>query len=788
MTAPLTIGPLNETLGVLTPDMGAVVATGAARDDRADILERRGLGLGQRRPEGGVRIGFLMGRSFTHLSNAEEIVRLLVGWGATAELLNLGDDLFDVAQARLDYDLYVLKGRSDLAMSVAADLHAAGAALLNQYPVTALLRDRIVTFRVLQLAGVPVPETFVASHASQLLPALDGGPLIVKPYLRSRRQGAVVRDAAELAALGPIEEPVFAQRYHPPDGPDRRIYSIGREMLGVLRVRTAGPSDNHGGPCSLSPELVEIARRCGATLGIDLFGVDVVESGGHAYVVDVSSFPSFKGVPDAPRRVARYIYEAAGRAARGEPIIPPESLAPRPMGAPGALNGSAVELVLRALSTTPATGEELDQIQKLLDATRVRTEASASSARPRPGKARMSAGGRVAIYSQDSLGLGHLRRNTVIGGALLEATADSALLLFADSPVAPFFPVPERMDHVKLPSIRKVTAGCWEATRLPIDERELIRLRTNVLCDALLNFGPDLVLVDHMPGGARGELIPALKAFKQAHPHASVVLGLRDILDAPEVIKRVWENEGAYEALRRYYDAVLIYGSSEIFQTHRVYQLPALPRGTHYCGYVVEEGPVERAHEIRETIALGRPRAVFVSAGGGGDGEALMRTYVDAVRLLGARVEFGTLMAIGANAPPGARVELEAKARGLPLRIVPYVQHGRSHMAAADLVVCMAGYNTVSEVVYLKKKALIVPRPGPSAEQRMRARLFAERGLIDVLDPTDLSPESLARRLLEDLERTDYPVDGKVVPLDGARQAAGWLLELLRQGADARAV
>ena len=72
---------------------------------------RRGLGLGQRRPEGGVRIGFLMGRSFTHLSNAEEIVRLLVGWGATAELLNLGDDLFDVAQARLDYDLYVLKGR-----------------------------------------------------------------------------------------------------------------------------------------------------------------------------------------------------------------------------------------------------------------------------------------------------------------------------------------------------------------------------------------------------------------------------------------------------------------------------------------------------------------------------------------------------------------------------------------------------------------------------------------------------------------------------------------------------
>jgi len=33
----------------------------------------------------------------------------------------------------------------------------------------------------------------------------------------------------------------------------------------------------------------------------------------------------------------------------------------------------------------------------------------------------MTAGFRVSIYSQDSLGLGHLRRNIVIGGALLEA-------------------------------------------------------------------------------------------------------------------------------------------------------------------------------------------------------------------------------------------------------------------------------------------------------------------------------------------------------------------------------
>src|SRR2546430_16939448 len=83
---------------------------------------------------------------------------------------------------------------------------------------------------------------------------------------------------------------------------------------------------------------------------------------------------------------------------------------------------------------------------------------------------RMASSCRMAIYSQDSLGLGHLRRTSLIGGAFLEAAKDSNVLLLADSPVAPFFHLPNSMDHIKLPSIRKVSAGCWEATRLRMDE------------------------------------------------------------------------------------------------------------------------------------------------------------------------------------------------------------------------------------------------------------------------------------------------------------------------------
>src|SRR5207245_463220 len=184
-------------------------------------------------------------------------------------------------------------------LSVAAGLRRAGTPVLKPYPISARLRDPIMAFRVLQAAGIPVPETLVASHVSQLLPALDRGPLIIKPYRLSRAHAKgpeVVRDAAELAALGLIEEPVFAQRYHPQDGPARKLYAIGGELFGVLRRPPART------PFAPSAELADIAQRCGAAFGIDLFGVDIVESEGRAYVVDMASFPSFKGVPDAPRR------------------------------------------------------------------------------------------------------------------------------------------------------------------------------------------------------------------------------------------------------------------------------------------------------------------------------------------------------------------------------------------------------------------------------------------------------------------------------------------------------
>jgi hypothetical protein len=60
--------------------------------------------------------------------------------------------------------------------------------------------------------------------------------------------------------------------------------------------------------------------RCVAALGIDMFGLDIVISGGRPCVVDINKFGSYMGVPDAPRLLANYLFAALNRAVSQPPV------------------------------------------------------------------------------------------------------------------------------------------------------------------------------------------------------------------------------------------------------------------------------------------------------------------------------------------------------------------------------------------------------------------------------------------------------------------------------------
>ena len=280
-----------------------------------DPLRARGV-RGMRR----LRIGFLS-RSFGAESKSRMplVMRALVDAGVAVDIVGTKGRIIDLSTVRVEHDLYVLKQIDGVALSIAGALHAQGATIVNPYPVTLALRDKIVACRILQAAGVPTPASYVVSHPELLAPLLDEGPIIVKPYDGTCGYGVrVVRSVAELAAMPAGRNPILVQRYHAPQGPDLKIYSIGGRLFGVKKIFPARTEEEkHGERFTPTPELSEIAYRCGRAFGVDLFGVDIIESEGTPYVVDMSSIPGFKGVPDAVSHLAKYFYAAAERAAQG---------------------------------------------------------------------------------------------------------------------------------------------------------------------------------------------------------------------------------------------------------------------------------------------------------------------------------------------------------------------------------------------------------------------------------------------------------------------------------------
>ena len=390
---------------------------------------------------------------------------------------------------------------------------------------------------------------------------------------------------------------------------------------------------------------------------------------------------------------------------------------------------------------------------------------------------------RIMMYAQDSYGLGHLRRTTNLANDLVMRRQDLSILLVVDSPVAPFFELRGRIDFVKLPTLVKVAAGVFKPGQLLANYDVVHTMRSTIIREVTRWFQPHVLLVDHMPGGANRELMPVLEMLRRDRLRTTMVLGLRDIIDDPEVTCPLWQREGVYETLEQYYDWVLIYGSPHVFPTAEKYRVPGpVSEKVLYCGYVCSLAPVKSPERVRAKLGLGGEPLVMVMAGGGADAYRLMKTHLDAVDLLRGQMSFATLMVTGPFMPEAQRAALRKQAKSLGVKFHRSVGDTLSHLNAADLVVSMAGYNTVSEILRFNKRAVIVPRAGPSAEQTMRAELVAQQGLARMLHPRDLSAARLADALLAELSAGCTAVRNGGPPLGGLSKACRVILSLVEDG------
>jgi ribosomal protein S6--L-glutamate ligase len=259
-----------------------------------------------------MKVGVITKREKAHKAGSvmQETVELLQSRGVAVETIYPEDSRFDVARVEADCDLYLLKSGTETALSLAGVLHMAGAKIINPYPTVVAMRDKIISTKMLQSANVPLPETWFASKPEHLAGLLKEGQIVVKPFwAASQGRGVqIVRTEDELATVTGEDGVIFAQRYYQPDGRDHKLYVIGDRVFGVRRVWPPKTlEDKLGEPFDVPDEVHEIALGCGRAFGVGLYGADLITSGGKPYIVDINTFPGFKGVPNAAGLLANYV-------------------------------------------------------------------------------------------------------------------------------------------------------------------------------------------------------------------------------------------------------------------------------------------------------------------------------------------------------------------------------------------------------------------------------------------------------------------------------------------------
>ncbi|MDE1159463.1 MAG: glycosyltransferase family protein [Neorhizobium sp.] len=350
---------------------------------------------------------------------------------------------------------------------------------------------------------------------------------------------------------------------------------------------------------------------------------------------------------------------------------------------------------------------------------------------------------RILMYSHDTFGLGHLRRCRTIAHSLVENYRGLNVLIISGATIAGAFDYRARVDFVKIPSVIKLRNGEYTSMDQHIDLQETMKMRQSIIRHTAETFEPDIFIIDKEPLGLRGEVEETLTYLK-THG-TTLVLGLRDVMDAPHLLEAEWQRHDTLGKIEQFYDDIWIYGPPDFYDPLTGLDVSAKVRSKmRFVGFLQRKisGDAQaqaQAHAQAQASANAPAGAgdgsdyLLVTTGGGGDGASLVEDVINAYKA-DPTLTAKAMIVLGPYMPGEQRAAFTEACKEVPqLDVIEFDNRMEDRIAGAKAVIAMGGYNTYCEILSFDKPALIVPRTQPREEQSIRAHRAAELGLVDVL-------------------------------------------------------
>ena len=203
---------------------------------------------------------------------------------------------------------------------VAAFLEFLGVPTINNWKVSYICGNKILTTLRLEEAGIPTPKTYFAFSKEMASECVErvGYPLVIKPVIGSWGRGVMpIKDRDAMDAIIEIRElsdTPHDRIYYLQEMVDRpprdiRVITIGEQAVAAMyrqsggRFRTNVASGGDPEICEITGELEDMAIAASRAAGGGILGVDIMEDKKRGMVVhEVNGTVEFRGLSSVSRR------------------------------------------------------------------------------------------------------------------------------------------------------------------------------------------------------------------------------------------------------------------------------------------------------------------------------------------------------------------------------------------------------------------------------------------------------------------------------------------------------
>ena len=380
---------------------------------------------------------------------------------------------------------------------------------------------------------------------------------------------------------------------------------------------------------------------------------------------------------------------------------------------------------------------------------------------------------KISFYCQHVLGIGHFHRSLAICRALAER--HSTTLILGGPPV--------RMgeEKVKTLSLPGLEMDPEFQNLVPCDPglslADVKARRQELLFAHLREERPDSFITELYPFGRKAfrfELEPLFAAMHDGSlPKSLCCCSVRDILVEKTSGREKFEQR-AVETLNGYFDGILVHSDPAIITLGDTFsRLSAIRTPLHYTGFVVRDEAETRDFRIREERGLtATDKLIVVSIGGGNVGSELLVAVVAAFDALPSEPRCLLQLFCGPYCEENTYQLLKkAEEATQNIRVDRFTDHFPAWLAAADLSISMAGYNTCMNLLQAGIPALVYPYK-QNREQRLRAERIGGKAPIAVLAGL------ISRQLTRSRVKPDVKLNGAA---ETVRQLEAWYGERMRQ-------